>query len=120
MKLDMEAVEEAAKLIISKGGNVNAQNKDGSVALHGAVFLGQVKIVELLLKNDADINPKNAKGETPLDTVAQDWNAQTQGIVQFVGTILQIKVDVERVKAGRPQIAELLRKQGGKTAAELK
>jgi ankyrin repeat protein len=111
---------EAAKLIISKGGNVNAQNKDGSAALHGAAFLGQVKIVELLLKNDADVNPKNAKGETPLDTVAQDWNAQTQGIVQFVGTILQIKVDVERVKAGRPQIAELLRKQGGKTAAELK
>ena len=111
---------EAAKLIISKGGNVNAQNKDGSVALHGAAFLGQVKIVELLLKNDADVNPKNAMGETPFGTVAQPWNAETEGIIQFIGTILQIKVDLNQAKTGRPQVAELLRKHGGKTAAELK
>jgi hypothetical protein len=90
------------------------------VALHGAAFLGQVKIVELLLKNDANVNAENAMKETPLGSVAQPWNAQIQGIVQFLGTILQIPIDVERVKAARPQVAELLRKQGGKTAAELK
>jgi ankyrin repeat protein/spore coat protein CotH len=111
---------ETVRFIISKGGNVNAQNKDGSVALHGAAFLAQTEIVDLLLKNKANVNPKNAQGETPLDTVAQDWNAQIQGIVQFVGTILQLKIDAEQVKAGRPKVAELLRKQGGKPAAELK
>jgi len=111
---------EAARLIISKGGNVNTQNKDGSVALHGAAFLGQVKIVELLLKNDANVNAENSMKETPLGTAAQPWNAQVQGFVQFLGTILQIQIDVERIKAGRPQAAELLRKQGGKTAAEMK
>jgi spore coat protein CotH len=111
---------EAARLIISKGGNVNTQNRDGSVALHGAAFLGQVKIVELLLKNNSNVNAENAMKETPLGSVAQPWNAQIQGIVQFLGTILQIPIDVERVKAARPQVAELLRKQGGKTAAELK
>ncbi len=111
---------ETARLIISKGGNVNAKNRDGSVALHGAAFLGQVKIVELLLKNGANVNAENAMKETPLGSVAQPWNAQIQGFVQFLGTILQIQIDVERVKTARPQVADLLRKQGGKTAAELK
>ena len=110
---------EAAKLIISKGGEVNAKNKDGSVPLHGAAFLGRVEIVKLLLENKANVNAKNAKGETPLESAAPEWNAQIQGIVQFVGTILQIKVDVNAVKAGRPQVAELLRQNGGKTKDQL-
>jgi|GEM_PF-237229 len=110
---------EAAKLIISKGGEVNAKNKDGSVPLHGASFLGRVDIVKLLVENKANVNLKNAMGETPLDSAAAEWNAQIQGIVQFVGTILQIKVDTNTVKAGRPQVAELLRQNGGKTKDQL-
>ena len=110
---------DAAKLIISKGGEVNAKNKDGSVPLHGASFLGRVDIVKLLLDNKANLNLKNAMGETPLDSAAAEWNAQIQGIVQFVGTILQIKVDANEVKAGRPQVAELLRQNGGKTKDQL-
>ncbi len=110
---------EAAKLIISKGGEVNAKNKDGSVPLHGAAFLGRVEIVKLLLENKADVNHRNAKGETPLESAAPEWNVQIQGIVQFVGTILQIKLDVNEVKAGRPQVAELLRQNGGKTKDQL-
>ena len=54
---------------------------------------GHKEIVELLLAEGADVNVKNDGGKTPLDS-ALLWN--------------------------HPEIADLLRKHGAKTAEELK
>jgi len=48
------------------------------------------EVVELLIANGADVNPKDMKGQTPLDMT------------------------------NHPEIADLLRKHGGKTGDELK
>ena len=48
------------------------------------------EVVELLIANGADVNPKDMKGQTPLDMT------------------------------NHPEIADILRKHGGKTGEELK
>ena len=115
----MAGQTEAAQLLMKEGAKINGKNSDGGSPLHGAAFLGQTEIVELFIKNKADLNIVNNKGESPLDTVAQGWD-EIQGIVQFIGSILQLEVDLESVKAGRPKIAELLRKNGGRKGEEFR
>ena len=115
----MAGQTEAAQLLMKEGAKINGKNSDGGSPLHGAAFLGQTEIVELFIKNKADLNIVNNKGESPLDTVAQGWD-EIQGIIQFIGSILQLEVDLESVKAGRPKIAELLRKNGGRKGEEFR
>lgn len=116
----MAGQAEAVELLIKQGAKLNGKNRDGSTALHGAAFLGRTEVVELLIKNKAEVNSRNNMGETPLGSVASEWNEQIQGITKFIATLLQIKVDVERVKTARPRIAAILRKHGGKTGKELR
>ena len=61
--------------------------------MHYAAWRGDKEIVELLITKRADVNAKMDDGETPLD-VAEE--------------------------AERTEIADLLRKHGGKTGEELK
>ena len=86
---------EAVKQHISAGTDVNAKNNHGQTPLYHSClpFIhtdNPVEIVELLIENGADVNAKDAIGSTPLD------HAETM------------------------QIADLLRKHGGKTGEELK
>jgi ankyrin repeat protein len=81
---------EIAKLLISKGADVNAKGGlMGGTPLDTAAKRGQKEIVELLIANGANVNAKNADGHTPLD-----W-------------------------ADDKETADLLRKHGGKTKWEL-
>jgi len=72
---------------------VNAKGYRERTPLHDAAYRGHKEIVELLIDAGADVNAKNNSGETPLD----------MGI--------QLK---------QTEIADLLRKHGGKTGEELK
>ena len=64
-----------------------------STPLHRAVCAGHNEITELLIAKGADVNAKDNLGDTPIDWVVA-WD--------------------------EPEIADLLRKHGGKTGAELK
>ena len=100
-------VTEIAKFLIEKGADVNAKSRDGSTPLHSAAFLGRAEIAELLIQSGADVNPKNHRDETPLDVSVVDWETTT-----FIAGLLAIKVDVEKVKAGRAKIIEILHQHG--------
>jgi ankyrin repeat protein len=116
---------EAVKQHLAAGTDVNAKNNDGWTPLHFAGYRGghrkitemilkeakpadrparwpplqsafwksHNEIIELLIANDADVNAKSNFSETPLDQVSMFKH---------------------------PEIAELLRKHGGKTGEELK
>ena len=89
---------EAIKQHITAGTDVNAMATDGRTPLHSAAIMGRKEIAELLIAKGADVNAKGgAAGLTPLD-------------VAIFGSIGSKKTD----------LAELLRKHGGKTAEELK
>ena len=81
---------------LAAGTDVNAKlahGQGGITPLHAAAVGGRKEIAELLIAEGADANAKGADGWTPLDWAEETNNKET---------------------------ADLLRKHGGKTSAELK
>ena len=84
----------AVKQHLDAGANVNAKdNVLGVTPLHPAALDGHKEITELLIAKGADVNAKIEDGKTPLDLA---------------------------IHLKRTEIADLLRKHGGKTGEELK
>ena len=52
--------------LIEAGGGINAVANDGSTALHRAVFLGNIALVQHLVSSGADVNIKGVLDNTPL------------------------------------------------------
>ena len=100
--------KEVAELLITEGADVNAKNKAGITPLHGAVQTGNKEIAELLIDKGANVNVKEMDGGTPLDLILETNN----GSLFFF--------DTPNTKASKKEIADLLRKHGGKTGEELK
>ena len=82
--------------------DVNAKD-DGRTPLSYAASWGDEEIAELLIAKGADVNAKDEDGTTPLDWAIFGYNV----------------VEGE-AKAAQKEIADLLRKHGGKTGEELK
>jgi ankyrin repeat protein len=59
----------ATQLLLDLGADVNAVDKNGETAMHGAAYQSRAKLVELLGQRGADVtiwNAKNKWGWTPL------------------------------------------------------
>ena len=95
---------EIVKILISNGAKVNLKMNEGGSALHylsvGMALSGKMlkteddlEVGKLLIENGADVNVRDNEGRTPLD---------------------------EAEETGHIEIADLLRKHGGKAGEELK
>jgi len=85
---------EAVKQHLTAGTDINAKTKGyGWTPLHYAAIGGEKEVVELLIAKGANVNAKMVDGRTTLDAAIYGKN---------------------------PETADLLRKHGGKTGAELK
>ena len=90
---------EAVKQHILNGADVNEKNEVSRTPLHGAVLESDNEMVEFLIAKGATVNVFDRFKKTPLD-YATDPHSQDQ--------------DADK------EIADLLRKHGGKTGEELK
>ncbi len=63
---------EALKLAVNLGLDVNAANRDGRTAAHGAAYLGASKILKFLAEQGADLNAEDKYLQTPLSIVMGD------------------------------------------------
>lgn len=103
------AQTEAAGLLIENGADLNLKNNFGSTPLHVAAFFGRPEAVKLLLEKGADATAKDLSGATPLDMVASEWNEELEQVYRQIAQALQTQLDLGRIKAVRPQIADLIR-----------
>lgn len=103
--------DEAAKVLIEAGADLNFQNNDGSTALHTAAFFGHPELVELLLAKGADKSIKNKYGVTAYESVAIPFS-EAKSSYDMIGKMLEpmgLKLDYARLEKVRPQIAEMLK-----------
>lgn len=73
-----------------------------------ASFLGRTDLVRLLLKAGADPELRNHLGFSSLDNVAITWSAGLEDYYHHVERVLKTTLDLEQIRAERPQILRLL------------
>jgi uncharacterized protein len=111
---------EAVKQHLAAGTDANAKTGVGETPMQIAYQKGHTEIVELLIANGADGNAKG-DGQTPLHGAAY-WGSK-----EIVQLLIAKGVDVNAktndgetpLDLAKGEIADLLRKHGGKTGEEL-
>jgi CubicO group peptidase (beta-lactamase class C family) len=102
---------EVAKALIEAGADLGVTDNNGSTPLHLAAFFSRPDIVRALLENGANRYARNNSGSTAFD-IAQSPFDYDIGIYDELGAALAplgLKLDYERIKRTRPEIAEMLR-----------
>jgi ankyrin repeat protein len=57
--------EQAVRVLLKVGVDINARNEADFTAIHGAAFLGTNELIELLVREGADIDARDFRGRTP-------------------------------------------------------
>ena len=99
---------EVARLLLSKRGNPNLVDSNGSSSLHMAAFFGHPEIVRLLLEKGAELDIRNRYGETPFDAVSKQWNDEIRGTYESFAEALKAEIDLDRLQVDRPEVAAIL------------
>ena len=103
--------KETTELLISKGANINPMNTKEETPLHIAAYKGNKDTVRILIAANANINETDKKGSTPLDHALHEENSDP------LNPFFKIRM---KSFESRKEVADLLRKHGGKTGEELK
>ena len=97
------------RLLLDEGGDLTDTGNDGNTLLHIAAFFTHEEIVDLLLDRGINVDIRNAKGESAMDSVAGEWSPQLASVYDAVGNMVGQKFDPKLLQKLRPRIAEKLR-----------
>jgi ankyrin repeat protein len=61
----LPAAEQAVKLLLDAGADVNGVNEADFTALHGAAYRGLNEVIQILVEHGASINARDYRGRTP-------------------------------------------------------
>jgi ankyrin repeat protein len=82
------------RLLLRRGVDVNAQDKDAWTSLHWAAFKGRVEVAQVLLDHGANAKLETEKGETALNLASLgEYDSEENG-VSVVRLLLRRGVDV--------------------------
>ena len=130
--------KEVSELLVAKGADVNIKQENGETILHQVIDARlptgfyPLEIAEWLISNGADLNAEYDHGVTPLFLAVQAWREEAVQLLIDNGADLNI---ISRfalwgfedatpldwaIEEDFDEIADLLRKHGGKTVEELK
>jgi DsbC/DsbD-like thiol-disulfide interchange protein len=116
---------EAVKQHFAAGANVSARDWQNKTPLQHAAYWGHKEIAELLIAKGADVNAKDNAGTTTLEWAVSGGKKESVEVLIVSGVDVNAKsnygtpLDVA-IKYKKTEIADLLRKHGGKTGEELK
>ena len=122
---------EAIKRHLEAGTDVNAKTVSRFTPLHFAAAFGHKEVAELLIDEDADVNAKDDKHKfTPLHHASIKGHKENVQLLISRGAYVNAKVALgpkqgltsldAANETNHHEIADLLRKHGGKTGEELK
>jgi uncharacterized protein len=60
-----QGAEDAVKLLLDAGADINAVNEADFAAIHGAAFRGLNEVIQILVDRGANINARDFRGRTP-------------------------------------------------------
>jgi ankyrin repeat protein/tRNA A-37 threonylcarbamoyl transferase component Bud32 len=80
--VNLTKLKDVVKLLLDKGADVNAKDREGRTALMWAASSGNVDIVKILLDAGADISAKNEDGETALMLAQRNKQVDTMKILE--------------------------------------
>jgi len=103
----------AAQLLLTESADITLTDGKGNTALHMAAFLGNTEVVEVLLSARADPTVRNELGFNTIDLVATSWNDEIEEYLHTVEKELHTTLDLERIRAERPQVLKLLVRADG-------
>ena len=121
-----ELLASVTEVLLAKGANVNARDKDGLMPLTLVADSGLAAMAEILLAHGADVNAKDNDGRTPLHVAA--WMGRTEVAELLLAhyanvnaknnddrTPLRFAADSSHdPDANHRAVIELLRQHGGK------
>jgi cytohesin len=114
---------EVVKQHLAAGTDVNAKAEGRATPLMDAARKGHKEIVELLIAKGADVNAKAGDaGSTPLHIAADRGHKEVVALLIDKGADVNMKEEdgTTPLDYAEGEIADLLRKHGGKTEEELK
>jgi ankyrin repeat protein len=119
--LDLADDKETADLLRKHGGKTGAWlNADNSI--HSAAKAGHIEAVKQHIATGADVNAKDNDGWIPLHYAALDGHKEVVELLIAEGAVVNAKMEDgdTALDMADGEIADLLRKHGGKTGEELK
>lgn len=113
--VDAAAANERAAVLaeLENGADPTARSRDGTTALHWAVYYDDVELVDKLIAAGADVEAVNDYGATPLSEAAQTGNA---GIIE---RLLEAGADVDRPGADGQTALMIVARTGNVEAARV-
>ena len=107
--------------------DANSKTRSANTPLHAAAYRGHTEVVELLVAHRADVNARDVRGWIPLHVAVDQGHTQVAELLIARGANVNARMkgggytvlDLANLKE-QIELADLLRKHGGKTVEELK
>ena len=110
--------EQAMRLLLEQGADINARKGNQFTPLHGAAYNGHDEVARLLLEKGADINAREEDQWTPLHLAAQNGHDQVARLLLGQGADINARTNKQytplhwAAQKGHDEVARVLLEQG--------